>query len=148
MEHAPDDANVLIAMTGIASAENHKTVVVGKDTDLLVLLCYQANISANKLYFISGGNQRNAKTFKEWDIIRTKEVLGSMCRMLSFIHAVTGCDTTSRIFGICKAAALKKLKTSVGMQQQASVFLESKATKEEIITAGEKVIVSFYNSGL
>ena len=34
------------------------------------------------------------------------------------------------------------------MQQQASVFLESKATKEEIITAGEKVIVSFYNGGL
>ena len=96
-------------MTGIASAENHKTVVVGKDTDLLVLL-YHANISANKLYFISGGNLRNAKTFKEWDIIRTKEVLGSMCRMLPFIHAVTGCDTTSRIFGIGKAAALKKLK--------------------------------------
>ena len=60
LEHAPDDANVLIVMTGIASAENHETVVLGEDADLLVLLCYHANISTNKLYFISGGNPRNA----------------------------------------------------------------------------------------
>jgi hypothetical protein len=38
--HAQDDADVLIVKTAVESARSRPTVLVGDDTDLLVLLCY------------------------------------------------------------------------------------------------------------
>jgi len=36
-EHAEADADVMIANTGIALAENYPTIIIGEDTDVLVL---------------------------------------------------------------------------------------------------------------
>ena len=44
-----------------------------------------------------------------------------------FLHAWTGCDTTSSIFGHGKTS-----------QQQAAIFQEENAPKDEVIKAGEK----------
>lgn len=35
--------------------------------------------------------------------------LGDLCHLL-FLHAFTGCDTTSKPFGVWKAAALEKTR--------------------------------------
>jgi hypothetical protein len=39
-EQAEADADVLIAKTGIDLAENYPTIIIGEDTDVLVLLLY------------------------------------------------------------------------------------------------------------
>ena len=39
---AKADADYLIVKTAVDCAEHHDTIVVGQDTDLLVLLCYHA----------------------------------------------------------------------------------------------------------
>ncbi len=57
------------------------------------------------------------------------------------MHAVLGCDTTSRLFGIGKGTALK---SSGHFREQAKVFNES-ASSQDIIAAGEQVLVSIYN---
>ena len=44
--HVPDDADVLIAMTAVNEAYSATTIVIGEDTDVLVLLCYHAGGSA------------------------------------------------------------------------------------------------------
>ena len=63
--------------------------------------------------------------------------------MLPFVHAVGGCDTTSRLFGIGKGVPLRKLKSDSHFRQQAEVF-KNKTSKEEVFTAGEKALVSLY----
>ncbi|CAC5391482.1 unnamed protein product [Mytilus coruscus] len=41
--HAESDADVLIVQTAVESAKSTTTVLIGEDTDLLVLLCYHMN---------------------------------------------------------------------------------------------------------
>ena len=48
-----------------------------------------------------------------WDIHEVQKSLGKrVCYGLLFAHAITGCDTTSRLFGIGKSAPVKKLQSS------------------------------------
>ena len=48
---AEGDADVLIVKTAIDSAVTHPTVLVGDDTDPLVLLCYHTKAEGKDLYF-------------------------------------------------------------------------------------------------
>ncbi|KAG1681838.1 Galactosylceramide sulfotransferase [Nymphon striatum] len=46
-----------------------------------------------------------------WDIVNLRQQLGKeLCCLLPVIHAIEGCDTTSRIFGRGKGAPVKKFK--------------------------------------
>ena len=60
-----------------------------------------------------------------YDISEMKQVLGSeMCSQLLFIHAFTGCDTTSRIFNVGKKSAFQKLANDESaIQTCAKTFL-------------------------
>ena len=51
VQHAMGDAHTLIVMTAVKYAEFVDTVLVGEDTDLLVLLCYQAKNLPKTIYF-------------------------------------------------------------------------------------------------
>ena len=83
-------------------------VLFGEDTDLLVLLCHHAKQNKKAIYFTSDKHV-TTKTHKIWDISNTKSVIGEeICYLVPFIHSMTGCDTTSRLFGIGKQFAQKK----------------------------------------
>jgi hypothetical protein len=108
-EHAEADADVMIANTGIALAENYPTIIIGEDTDVLVLLLFHSSTNTT-LHYKSDQSNRRANTLKVWDISKTKKLLGDqLCHVLPVIHAITGCDTTSRLFGIGKGLVLKKV---------------------------------------
>jgi len=49
--HAKGDADVLIVKTAVESARERNTVLVGGDTDLLVLLCFYTRSDGFDLYF-------------------------------------------------------------------------------------------------
>ena len=49
--HAPGDADLLIVQKVVQSATTSKTVLVGEDTDLIVLLCYHASLDSHDLFF-------------------------------------------------------------------------------------------------
>ena len=73
-----------------------------------------------------------------------KEQLGDdVCHELLFIHAILGCDTTSRVHGIGKAAALKKYDNSLHLRKQAKVF-NSASSVDDIVVTGENALVSLY----
>ena len=57
--HATGDADLMIVQMAIESAKSITTVLVGDDTDLLVLLCHHANTSARDLFFIPQPKQRS-----------------------------------------------------------------------------------------
>ncbi|KAL5020678.1 hypothetical protein ScPMuIL_002243, partial [Solemya velum] len=73
---------------------------------------------------------------------KTKRALGMVvCHFILFVHAVLGCDTTSRVFGLGKGLALKNVKDKQLFREQASVFNQTdQVEKRQIELAGEKAL--------
>ena len=141
---AVGDADVLIAKTAVASAATHPTALVGDDTDLLVLLCYYVKAGDHDVFF-RPEPKLNAKERRVWNIKVIKEELGKeICQHILFLHAVRGSsDTTSRPFGIGKAASLKKFESTY-FQNQAKFFDSEMVAIDDLTRAGENVLVELY----
>ena len=85
--HANGDADLLIVKTAVESPRTSTTVLVGDDTDLLVLLCYHASEDGYDIYFRPEPNA-NARGTRVWLMKKVKEQLGKeVCRNLLFLHA-------------------------------------------------------------
>lgn len=141
-KHASADADVLIAKTAIQSSIGKPTILLGEDTDLLVLLLYFLESESNELIF-KPNHEKKTKS-KLWDINKTKRILGNeVCKVLPVIHAVSGCDTTSKLHGVGKGATMKKFIESQVLKDLGGVFLKE-SVKEDIINAGEQIISFLY----
>ena len=68
--HAKTDADVQIVEIAIIEADKSDVVVIGEDTDLLVLLCAHAKVEANTIYFTSD-TKASQKVKKIWNIKNT-----------------------------------------------------------------------------
>ena len=132
-----------LLLIAIEAAETRNTVLVGDDTDLLVLLLHHLLPLENKIYF-APEPKKNA-TGRVWDIKQIQSDLGSFtCKHLLFLHAFLGCDTTSRIYGIGKGSIVKKFKDNVSLQQAATIFNDPNSTHSQVQDAGEKALVAIY----
>ena len=129
--HAEGDADVLSVKTAVESARERNTVLLGDDTDLLVLLCFYTRSDSFDLYFKPEPKANSRK--RVWNMKKVKEQLGDdVCHDLLFLRAILGCYTTSRVHGIGKAAALKKYAISLHFREQAKVF-NSFSTVDDIL---------------
>lgn len=144
VHHAESDADVMIVQTAITQSATNEVVVIGEDTDLLILLLYHADPEKHNVYLKSEQKQTSVKKVKIWDILKAKSNLGGKtCTLLPAIHAFSGCDTTSRMFGIGKGIVLKKLRSEPEFQDMTTTFMTS--TDSRIIAAsGEEMMVSLY----
>ncbi|KAL8625951.1 hypothetical protein ACOMHN_012543 [Nucella lapillus] len=141
IHHAKDDADCLIVKTTLDVAASSTTVLIGEDTDHLVLLLYHVTDNLHGVYFMPSG--RKAKL---WDIKTTRAKIGTeTCKRLLFTHAITGCDTTSRMMNIGKSLPVKLLRKSTLFQKIADVFMAA-STHQEIEKAGEKAVVLLYGA--
>ena len=83
-----------------------------------------------------------------WNIKKLQAELGTeVCNNILFIHAVLGCDTTSRVHGIGKGTVLKTFMASSQYRQNAAVF-RGIATKKENVASGENALVLLFNGKL
>ncbi|KAG1669042.1 Tryptophan 5-hydroxylase 2 [Nymphon striatum] len=119
---AEGDADVDIAKTAVNIANVHSTTLIGEDTDLLVLLLHYCEMDGKPLYFRSDKQSRGVP--KVYNISWIKRLLGSeMCPQIVFLHAFTGCDSTSRVYGVGKKPAFEKLvKGDQVLQSSANAF--------------------------
>ena len=106
--NVPSDADVDNVKTAVDSSHQHSTTLIGENTYLLIVLLHYADTDPDikDLYF------RSDKTCptKVHDINSLKAIIEpDICSQLLFIHTFTGCDSTSRIVGIGKKTAFKKL---------------------------------------
>ena len=93
---------------------------------------------------ISDQNQRKTRLACVWHMKKVKEQLGKeVCRNLLFLHDITRCDTTSRLYGVGKVTALKKFENVLHFKEQANVFSCHSAVSD-VVTAGEKALVSLF----
>ena len=146
--HSQGDADLLIVQKAVESCKSRNTVLVGDDTDLLILLIYHANIESNDLFFKPEA-KKSTKNPRVWNIKTVKQSLGpSMSLHILFIHAILGCDTTSRLYGIGKGVALNKFTTSDDFQKQALVFHTPLASATDVVAARENALVCLYNGNV
>ncbi|KAK7088764.1 hypothetical protein V1264_022644 [Littorina saxatilis] len=141
--HAKADADVQIVLSATHCAREKVTAVIAEDTDLLVLLGHHACADAHDILLFS--DKQAGKSSKFWNIKQLIAALGNVRHLLLFLHAFTGSDTTSRPYGVGKAASMKKLRNNLQLQTLAEVFLQDNATLEDILSAGEKALVLLYN---
>ena len=95
IQYEPSDADFLIAKAAIDLAQSRSTILVGDDTDFLVLLLYHAEPQSFDLFFRPEVKAHSKKEHKVWNIRKTKQLLGDViCQHILFIHAMLSCDTT------------------------------------------------------
>ena len=147
VDHAKDVTDVLIVLTAVASAMRNETVLIGDDIDLLVLLLHHAEMDAHEV-FLKSEPTKSAQQNKIGCIRQSKQLLGpDVWDHILVIHAILGCDVTSRLFGLGKGLAVKRIKCDFQFGQQAKVFNQIGQAKEDIIVAGERGLVSLYGGG-
>ena len=106
-------------LTAVASARHKETVLIGDDTDLLVLLLHHADMDAHEV-FLKSEPKKSAQQYKIWCIRQSKQLLDpDVCDHIIFIHAILSCDVTSRLFGLGKGLAVKRTKRDFQFYQQA-----------------------------
>ena len=106
IHHARGDADVLIVQTASTPAANQETVLVGDDTDLLVLLIYQ--FPRHNVLFRPDTRRASQKGNRCWNIPAMQALLGSVVtNNIMFLHAIHGCHTTSGVDGLGKISKIK-----------------------------------------
>ena len=108
VKQAEADADTLIVSTAFQMGEgsDQPVVVVGTDTDLLVMLVAYATSSMDMFTLC----HRNPITL--YSVEQLHQAIGSTIQNVLFIYAITGCDTTSALYG------QGKLKTLILAQKQ------------------------------
>ena len=95
---AVGDADRLIVKAALEKARLSHTVLLGEDTDLLILLLFHLTPQHWPVFF--GSSKFGPNQAKIWDIQKVQNELGSsLCQQLLFVHAISGCDTTSALYG-------------------------------------------------
>ncbi len=138
-EHAGDegDADVVIVRKALEMAAIYdKVLVIADDTDIFVLLVQHA----------SGNHDICMKRINDTLSIETaRKCLGNeMCHILLFIHAMSGCDTTSAFYRIGKVKLFNMMQDSKMLRSYAMIFGIEETSKNDLAIAGELVIAQMY----
>ncbi|GBM84513.1 hypothetical protein AVEN_246174-1 [Araneus ventricosus] len=112
--------------------------VVGDDIDFLVLLTGLAPMKEN-LYFRKCGKERTPDVLYSTTSFKYK-----FSRMILFIHAFSGCDTTSALFGHGKTKFCSLLEKNRHLEEKIQVFFNSEATIDQVAKASETFMIHLY----
>lgn len=141
---AEADADFLIVTTAInLCKEGGKVVVVGNDTDLLVLLVTLAS-DEDDIYLFYPSKGKTPPTFFDIQSLRGALEDKDMLDILLPLHALSGTDTTSAPFRKGKTKAYQAALRSSALRTQMCIFNDPSATTKEIVEAGEKFLLEIY----
>ncbi|GBN14027.1 hypothetical protein AVEN_811-1 [Araneus ventricosus] len=139
IKQAVEDADVLIVETAVSVKSQYDNLfVVGENIDFLVLLTGLAPMKEN-LYFQKCGKGRTPDALYSTTSFKYK-----FSRMILFIHAFSGCDTTSALFGHGKTKFYSLLEKNRHLEEKIQVFFNSEATSNQVTKAGETFLIHLY----
>jgi len=94
------------------------------------------------IYFLKPGKaQQQSKIYSS----KSLSAFPKCQNHILFLHAVTGCDTTSAFFRRGKRSVLKLFEKQ-GLVDCADVFKESTSTPQAVITSGIRFLLSIYGA--
>ncbi|KAF2882162.1 hypothetical protein ILUMI_24018 [Ignelater luminosus] len=108
--------------------------VIGSDTDLPTIRI-ERGIEETSLYFLR--SQLTNYEEKCYNINKTQEAIEPIKDALLFLHAATGCDTTSAIFRKGKSAAFKLIEQNHKLSFLISHFNSPQVDPQKVIEIGE-----------
>ena len=140
VKQAEADADSLIVSTALSLAECGKpVVVVGTDTDLLVMLVTLASTKVD-MYMLCCKNP--TALYRVQDI---QEGMGSTSRYLMALHAITGCDTVSALYRQGKRKAFNLVHNN-NDYAFLDIFMNKHSTHQQIQEAGESFLLKLYGA--
>ena len=120
-------------MSAALDASKEKPVTVdADDTDVTVMYIYHWNEELSDIYFHTEHGD------KCWSIREALKSLSSIKQHILFIHAWSGCDSVSAIFGKGKASFFKLVSKSISMQVVLETISDYWTTSEEVSDASMK----------
>ena len=106
VHHASADTDRLIVLTALDVVDTcAASVLVGEDTDLLILLTL---LSDPEKYIIMLMPGRKGHPHKVYSSAALRSALGGMVDSVLFVHTATGCDTTSAVYRKGKRVPFRK----------------------------------------
>lgn len=142
IQQASDDADVLIVNTAIeqlmGGASN--VAVIGEDVDLAVLLLAKTPPESNILFIKPGRGkvQTNIYSIQQMQQLGLEEIM--------FLHAFTGCDSTSAAFRKSKLALIKLYKKCPEIRRAAKVFHNCSSPHADVEEAGRSCMLKWYGA--
>jgi hypothetical protein len=139
VKQTTEDADTLIINTAISiSSTFDSVIVVGEDVDLLVLLT--ALSTRSNIYLLKPGK---GKTLQQ--IYSTQSIIDKTAAdNILFLHAFSGCDTTSALFNQGKMKCVNVLLKNPHLKELVQVFKNQDANPEIIAEAGERFLLTLY----
>lgn len=127
-----------------ASHDHNRVVIQSPDTDVAVLSVHFFNsLACEQLWFRTGVKDK----LRFVPIHSLAEMLGSdVCAALPCFHALTGCDSTSGLFGIGKKKAWATLKRNIPLHPGISKLGDELPLTAETSRACEIFVCSLYTS--
>ena len=112
---------------------------------MLILLLHYSRTDNEIIYLRSDANKQS-KRHRVYNINLLKETLGDdVCNELLFVYAYSGCDSTSRIYGIGKKSAFRKVvKSNLVIVFCASAFVLQNKSQEVISDIGKDLMVDLF----
>ena len=129
------DADYDTAMTACDAAQTVPVVVVGDDTDLLVLLLHHFDPDSHNPIYL----QTSSKTISI-PVLQTS-LDPTLSQLILFTRALSGCDTISRPYGIGKLSAIAKHQA---LAIHTDTFLTSDQSRDTIEGAGHQALAVLY----
>ncbi|KYM93404.1 hypothetical protein ALC62_15994 [Cyphomyrmex costatus] len=139
---APDDADTIIVQTALSQTAS-PVLIVSEDIDVLVILAALCPIE-KVVYFIKPGKGKT-----ETSIYSSTDMLQSYPqskKYILFLHAFTGCDTTSAFFNHGKNTFIKKFENNKTLHIMADIFYKKNSSNEDIFDAGEQCTLILYGA--
>ena len=137
-----DDADTTIVKTAIRYAsENQSVVIVAEDTDIFIMLLHHWQPDHAEIYL----RKENRSSRKKAQVYAMSHAHASIeeniRRNILFLHAWSGCDTTSMTFGHGKTSILKAISTSQTLQSNASIIASDDADQTAVGKAGVRIFI-------
>lgn len=145
VHHAKGDADRLLVTTALGySEQGNRVVLVGNDADLLVMLLVTVEEEHSGLCMCFPGSGKSPERI--YNILQIQASIAPQQQHLLFLHAITGCDTTSAVFKHGKRSAHKLLKNDALLACKVKIFNDALATHAAVASAGEEFFLRLYGS--
>lgn len=141
-QQASDDADVLIVSTAIQKSmgKTSNVAVIGEDIDLAVILIANTPPDRNILFMKPGRGK------VETNVYSTHQMQQLGLKEMLFLHAFTGCDSTSATFRRSKQGFIKLYQKHPEIRKAAEVFHNPSSLHAEVEKAGQLCMLKWYGA--
>ena len=133
-----DDADAMIVKDALEFAVNDKVVVVADDTDVAIMLLHHCKEDHHDIFLL----QQSAG--KCWSILECSRKIPDIKQHLLFIHAWSGCDSTSTTHGKGKVNFLNLIRKSKKLQSASETMMSPWAEQSTIGDLAIGIFVDLY----